>query len=133
MAYFLDCPGCHQPTPRGAARCPHCDLSAAEALQRSDLPFNERPPLALYEGPVQTLRAGQQFVIGICFFSGTWFALFQHWLASALCFAALWCLTPASAELVADQVFRGRVTAPQIQKLGALLFFSGAGLGLFGF
>lgn len=118
--------------PRGADRCPHCDLSAAEALKRSDLPVNERPPLALYEGPVQTLTTGSQFVIGICFFAGVWFALFQHWAASACCFVALWCLTPASAELLSERFFGARLSAAGLQKIGALLFFVGAGLGLFG-
>ncbi len=118
--------------PRGSARCPSCDLSVAEALQRSDKPKSEQPPLALYEGPPPILSVWQQMVIGGSFFAGIWFALFQNWPASICCFVALWCLTPASAEFLADRLFANRLNPEKVEKLGAVIFFIGSGLGLFG-
>jgi len=117
--------------PRGVSRCAHCDLSVAESLKRSDLPENERPPLALYDGPPQQISSAQSMVVGACFFAGGWFALFQNWWASLCCFVALWFLTPASADYLSERLFFNRLSAQQLQKIGALVFLLGGILGLF--
>lgn len=71
MAYFLPCPHCDRTMPRAAKVCPHCRLTLEQALERSDKPPEEKPPIELYfKQAGVTLTPEQKLPVGLFIFLG---------------------------------------------------------------
>jgi hypothetical protein len=100
MAYFIDCPHCGAPMPRGNTTCDHCGLSFEESMRRSDLPLSERPPAALYvpTSPPTALRDDQKFWIGLSFCIACLTLALGRWGAGLVFLTLAVLVTPAARD-----------------------------------
>lgn len=100
MAYFIDCPHCSSPMPRGNTTCDHCGLSFEESMRRSDLPMSERPPSALYVPTASptALRDDQKFWIGFSFCIACLTLALGRWIPGLVFLALGIVVTPAAKD-----------------------------------